>query len=330
VLIGVIHALGLSFFPQATLVLVFLTMAVVLVWRPQGLAGSAVHVEQRESVPVFGLWPLGTWGRALFVAVFVGLTLLAWRQGQPWLQRLEPLGEAPFRIESAGLEAGALASLDSLHPAPLRRQRPGPGELEIAVEATGLNFRDVLNGLGLLAAYSVELGLAAGAQMPYGGECVGRVVAVGEGIDPSLVGSRQLAALAVGSLASHVVCRSELCVPLPESMDPALGASLSTAFLTAIYGLQTLAGLQPGETVLIHAAAGGVGQAALQVARRCGARVFATASAAKQAGLLAQGVEAVFESRSLDFAAELPRSEAGKIQRNKVRAPYWEGRARQI
>ncbi|WP_291923981.1 branched-chain amino acid ABC transporter permease, partial [Limnohabitans sp.] len=58
VLIGVIHALGLSFFPQATLVLVFLTMAVVLVWRPQGLAGSAAHAEQRESVPVFALWPV--------------------------------------------------------------------------------------------------------------------------------------------------------------------------------------------------------------------------------------------------------------------------------
>jgi branched-chain amino acid transport system permease protein len=73
--------LGLSFFPQATLVLVFLTMAVVLVWRPQGLAGAAVHGELRESVPVFALWPLGLPGRAIFVAVFVGLTLLAWGQG---------------------------------------------------------------------------------------------------------------------------------------------------------------------------------------------------------------------------------------------------------
>jgi branched-chain amino acid transport system permease protein len=81
VLIGLIHALGLSFFPQATLVLVFLTMAVVLVWRPQGLAGSATHVEQRESAPVFALWPLAGWSRAAFVAVFVGLTLLAWGQG---------------------------------------------------------------------------------------------------------------------------------------------------------------------------------------------------------------------------------------------------------
>jgi branched-chain amino acid transport system permease protein len=81
VLIGVIHALGVSFFPQATLVLVFLTMAVVLVWRPSGLAGSAAHDEQRESVPVFALWPVSGPGRALLVAAFVGLSLLAWGQG---------------------------------------------------------------------------------------------------------------------------------------------------------------------------------------------------------------------------------------------------------
>ncbi|MFM1926181.1 MAG: High-affinity branched-chain amino acid transport system permease protein LivH [Pseudomonadota bacterium] len=80
-LIGVIHALGLNFFPQATLVLVFLTMAVVLVWRPQGLAGSTAHTEQRESVPVFSLWPVGFGGRAAWVALFVSLTLLAWGQG---------------------------------------------------------------------------------------------------------------------------------------------------------------------------------------------------------------------------------------------------------
>ena len=80
-LIGLIHALGLSFFPQATLVLVFLTMAAVLVWRPQGLAGAAVHAEQRESVPVFSLWPVGHFGKGIFAAVFVGLSWLAWGQG---------------------------------------------------------------------------------------------------------------------------------------------------------------------------------------------------------------------------------------------------------
>lgn len=232
---------------------------------------------------------------------------LLWRSGQAHGQRLQRLEAERFRYVSE--DPGRLEALvrQPLAPSPLL-----PGELELAVEATGLNFRDVLNALGLLAAYGEELGLAEGAQVPFGGECVGRVLAVGPGVDPALVGQRLLAALAVGSLASHVRCRAELCVALPPGLDSATGASLSTVFLTAIYGLVNLARLQPGDTVLIHAGAGGVGQAALQVARRCGARILATASAPKQQGLLDQGVEAVFDSRSLAFAEQVLAHTGGK------------------
>ncbi len=195
--------------------------------------------------------------------------------------------------------------LDGLLQAPLPLTRLQPGELELAVVATGLNFRDVLNALGLLQSHNQSLGLRADARLPFGGEAVGRVVAVGSGVDPALIGTRMLAALTLGSLASHVRCRAGLCVPWPEPLDPVLGASLSTAYLTAEHGLEALAQLKSGETVLIHAAAGGVGQAAVQVAQRCGARILATASAAKQAGLLAQGVEAVFDSRSTLFADQV-------------------------
>jgi branched-chain amino acid transport system permease protein len=110
VLIGVIHALGLSFFPQATLVLVFLTMAVVLVWRPQGLAGSAVHAEQREAVPVFSLWPVGMLGRACFVAVFMGLSLLAWGQGDHG----RSLAEDVMVMALLGLSLQAMMALGGL------------------------------------------------------------------------------------------------------------------------------------------------------------------------------------------------------------------------
>ncbi|MFM7550339.1 MAG: thioester reductase domain-containing protein, partial [Cyanobacteriota bacterium] len=185
-------------------------------------------------------------------------------------------------------------------------------ELEVAVEATGLNFRDILNALGLLETYGAQLGLQDVRQMPFGGECVGRVVAIGPGVSPQRIGERVLAALAVGSLASHVRCRAQLCVPLPSDISPEVGASVSTAFLTAIHGLESLARLQPGETVLIHAAAGGVGQAALQVARRLGARVFATASELKQAALLEQGVEAVFDSRITGFADQILHATEGR------------------
>lgn len=232
---------------------------------------------------------------------------LLWRSGQAHGQRLQRLAPERFRITSD--DPGRL---EALVRQPLAPTTLVNGELELAVEATGLNFRDVLNALGLLAAYGEELGLAEGAQVPFGGECVGRVVAVGPGVDPALVGQRMLAALAVGSLASHVSCRAELCVPLPTGLDSETGASLSTVFLTALYGLEHLAQLQPGETVLIHAGAGGVGQAALQVARRCGARILATASGPKQQGLLDQGVEAVFDSRSLAFAEQVRSHTGGK------------------
>lgn len=232
------------------------------------------------------------------VLAFDGRQLLR-RRVQPWLP-------ARFRFHTA-----SFGLLESLRPEPFAAEPPAPGELEVAVEATGLNFRDVLNALGLLRHYSRQLGLDEAAQVPFGGECVGRVTAVGEGVDPALLGERVLAALAVGSLASHVNCRAELCVPLPEGLSPELGASLSTAFLTAIYGLQSLAQLQPGDTVLIHAAAGGVGQAAVQVALRQGATVYATASATKQALLLEQGCAAVFDSRSLAFADQLREATGG-------------------
>lgn len=232
---------------------------------------------------------------------------LLWRSGQAHGQRLQRLAPERFRIIS-----NDPGRLEALVRQPLAPTTLVNGELELAVEATGLNFRDVLNALGLLAAYGEELGLAEGAQVPFGGECVGRVVAVGPGVDPALLGQRMLAALAVGSLASHVNCRAELCVPLPTGLDSETGASLSTVFLTALYGLEHLAQLQPGETVLIHAGAGGVGQAALQVARRCGARILATASGPKQQGLLDQGVEAVFDSRSLAFAEQVRSHTGGK------------------
>ena len=205
-----------------------------------------------------------------------------------------------FRLLSDGS-----GRLEGLVQVPLPMARLQPGELELAVEASGLNFRDVLNALGLLQSHNQSLGLRADAQLPFGGEAVGRVVAVGPGVDPALVGTRMLAALTLGSLASHVRCRAALCVPWPEALPAELGASLSTAYLTAEYGLEHLAQLQAGEIVLIHAAAGGVGQAAVQVALRLGARILATASAPKQAALLEQGVEAVFDSRSTAFAEQV-------------------------
>ncbi len=232
---------------------------------------------------------------------------LLWENNQIKVPQLAVLDNDRFKISSDGT-----GRLEGLHKQAISHTNLLPGEIEISVEATGLNFRDVLNALGLLNEHAASLGLHDSTQLPIGGEAVGRVVALGPRVDKDLLGKRVIAALTVGSLSSHVVARAELCIPLPDKMTIEEGASCSTAFLTAIYGLEELAKLKCNETVLIHAAAGGVGQAALQVAKNQGARVIATASKAKHAGLLEQGVEAVFDSRTTSFADDVLAHTNGK------------------
>lgn len=190
------------------------------------------------------------------------------------------------------LSLPARGVLDNLSFTPLTRRAPGSGEVEIAVRATGLNFRDVLNVLGMYPGDPGAPGL----------ECAGIVTAIGEGVTNVTVGQR-VVAMGTNCFDSFVVVRAGLTAPLPATMSFAEAATIPTTFLTAAYGLQNLARLQPGERVLIHAAAGGVGLAAVQIALRAGAKVFATAgSPEKHAFLRAQGVTHIFSSRNLDFA----------------------------
>ena len=172
---------------------------------------------------------------------------------------------------------------------------PGPGEVEIAVQATGVNFKDVLSVLGL---YPGDPG-------PLGGECAGRVTAVGDGVTHVRPGDEVLA-VAGGSFASHVVTRAELVQPRPTNVSAEEGASFPIAFLTAEFCLSHLAGMRAGDRVLIHAAAGGVGMAAVKLAQRAGAEVFATAGSVWKRELLhSMGVTHVFDSRSAGFADEI-------------------------
>ncbi|CAN0443253.1 unnamed protein product, partial [Phaeothamnion confervicola] len=185
-------------------------------------------------------------------------------------------------------------ALDQLGLQPLERRLPGPGEVEIAVEATGLNFKDVLNVLGM---YPGDPG-------PLGGECAGRVSAVGPGVTHLRVGDEVLG-VAGGSFASHVVARAAFVQPRPAGLSAEEGASFPIAFLTAEFCLGHLAGMKAGDRVLIHAAAGGVGMAAVRLAQRVGAEVFATAGSEWKRELLrSMGVAHVMDSRNSDFADE--------------------------
>jgi NADPH:quinone reductase-like Zn-dependent oxidoreductase len=167
--------------------------------------------------------------------------------------------------------------------------------VEIRVAAAAVNFRDVLYALGVLSNHN---------DTPVGSECAGTVVEVGEGVADIHRGD-EVVALAAGSMASRVTVQKELVFPKLRGLSMEEAAAIPVVFLTAFYGLHRLAKIQAGERVLIHAAAGGVGQAAIQLAHKAGAEVFATASPAKWDFLKAAGERHVMNSRTLDFAEQV-------------------------
>ncbi|MFD5826445.1 SDR family NAD(P)-dependent oxidoreductase [Lentzea sp. NPDC060358] len=195
--------------------------------------------------------------------------------GEPW--RLVPDGSG---------------SLDGVRAVPRPDVPLAPGEVRIGVRAVGLNFRDVLLSLGM---YPGEAEL--------GGECSGVVTAVGTGVTDLVPGDRVMGVCA-GGLGSSVVVDRRLVVGVPDGWSFAEAASVPAVFCTAMYALRDLAGLSAGESVLVHAAAGGVGMAAVQLARAWGAEVYGTASASKQHAVVALGVaeDHVASSRDLGFA----------------------------
>jgi myxalamid-type polyketide synthase MxaB len=236
---------------------------------------------------------------------------IAYRQGNRYVARLLPLDQAQSsKLTIPGAEAFQLkisdyGVLDHLTLQPVPRRLPAAGEVEIQVRAAGVNFRDVLNALGMLKPYLEQMGFADAAEIPFGWECAGIIAAVGAGVDSFSVGDAVIAVAAVGSLGQFVTVPAAFVVAKPNSLSFTAAATIPTTFLTAYYGLHYLAQIKPGERVLIHAAAGGVGQAAVQLAQQAGAEVFATASASKWDFLRANGIEQVMNSRTVEFANQI-------------------------
>ncbi|MEM7125912.1 MAG: amino acid adenylation domain-containing protein [Chloroflexota bacterium] len=211
------------------------------------------------------------------------------------------------------LQLSAYGLLDHLTFVPQTRQRPQPDEIEVAVCAAGLNFRDVLNALGMFEAHYAALGVTEAKDVGLGSEYVGIVSAVGTDVTHIAVGDRVMGLAArEGTFANYMTIPAERAVPIPDGVNDEEAATIPLAFLTAWYGLVTLAKLQPGERILIHAAAGGVGQAAAQIAQAIGAEVIATASPNKQPFLREQGIQHVANSRTLEFVDEILALTDGK------------------
>jgi len=192
--------------------------------------------------------------------------------------------------------------LDHLAWKPASRRAPGPGEIEIEVVATGLNFRDVLTALGMYE----------GAAGPLGTECAGRIVRIGEGVGEFQVGD-EVIAFAGDTFRTFVTLPVDVVTRRPKRLGLVEAATIPATFLTAHHALHHLAQMSAGDRVLIHAAAGGVGLAAVQLARRAGAEIFATAgSDEKREYLRSLGVRHVMNSRTLDFADEVMKLTGGK------------------
>jgi phthiocerol/phenolphthiocerol synthesis type-I polyketide synthase C len=240
--------------------------------------------------------------------------LVLLREDRRYAGRRERGGPAPER--PAPWRTGALAQpfrigaarpgrLDTLRPRPLLRRAPAPGEVEVEVEATSVNFVDVMKAMGVYPDHS------AGADL-LGLDAAGTVVAVGPDVTGVVAGDRVIAC-GLGMLASHATVDARHVLPMPAGLTPAQACALPMVLVTAWYALVDLAGVAPGETVLVHSAAGGLGLAAIAVARHRGATVLATAGTeAKRAHLRGLGIEHVFDSRGLEWGAGVRVATAGR------------------
>jgi NADPH:quinone reductase-like Zn-dependent oxidoreductase len=182
---------------------------------------------------------------------------------------------------------------------------PGKGEVKIRVKAIGINFADVMARLGLYP------GVPKPPFIP-GIEVCGIITRLGEGVRKWRRGDRVIAATQFGGYAEYAIAKQERLYPLPRRMNFDEGASLSVTYLTAYHGLVTLAHLQRGDKLLVHAAAGGVGSAAIQLAKHFGAEIYATASTPEKLEFARnQGATHLINYRTEDFEKSIRNSTNG-------------------
>ncbi|MFB9904429.1 SDR family NAD(P)-dependent oxidoreductase [Allokutzneria oryzae] len=233
-------------------------------------------------------------------AIATGEPQLLHRDGELFAARLvgianggvlaPPAGETAWR---AGVKVrGSLNDLELL-PAPDALEPLLPNQIRLDVRATGMNFRDALNVLGMLGEHTGRPGY----------EAAGVVTEVGSEVNDLAVGDKVMGLLDGGFGPVAAVTRAYV-THIPDGWTFEQAASVPVVYLTAYYGLKDIGALKEGDKILIHAAAGGVGMAATQIARHFGAEVFGTASLGKHHVLREMGIEHIANSRTLDFEQE--------------------------
>ncbi len=204
-------------------------------------------------------------------------------------------------IEDYRYEVAERGRLETLRPVPAPRRKPAKAEIEIELHASGLNFRDVLMALNLYPGNAGLMGL----------EGAGTVAACGEGVHQFAPGDRVMV-IAPGCFSRYLTLDARLAVRIPDAISDADAATIPSVFVTAWHCLQHLAGIKKGDRVLIHAATGGIGHAAIQLAQLAGADIYATASPAKWPVLRALGIRHIYNSRALGFGEQILADTAGR------------------
>jgi polyketide synthase 5 len=238
----------------------------------------------------------------------------AWRNGQWYAARLCPTPLRPEERQTTvanhehdgmRLQIRTPGDLESMELVAAERVSPGPGQIEVAVTASSINFADVLVAFGRYPAFEGRL-------PQLGTDFAGVVTAVGPDVTDHKVGDHVGGLSPNGCWGTFITCDANLAVTLPAGLTDEQAAAVTTATATAWYGLHELASIKAGDRVLIHSATGGVGQAAIAIARAAGAEIFATAGSEQRRQLLRDvGIEHVYDSRSIEFADLIRRDTEG-------------------
>lgn len=191
-------------------------------------------------------------------------------------------------------------SLSELEVQVIEKTPPGLNEVGLSVVASGVNFKEVLYALGALPMPKGEAG-----SFEFGFECTGIVSSVGQNVQDINIGDEVVAVIAPGSLGSYTVVNKNFVFPKPKELSFEEAATLPIVFITAYYALMNLAQINKNSKVLIHAAAGGVGLAAVQIAQLMEAEIYATASVPKHSVLKENGLSFIYNSRTLDFVDQI-------------------------
>ena len=238
------------------------------------------------------------------ISIGINETQLAYRNGELYCARLVPHKIQDLLVERKILKIlnyGVLRDLKMQH---VKLNSPNTREVEVQTVFSGINFRDLLRMLGMMRAIEDPTNSKPANKLIFGYECAGIVTRVGSDVNKFKVGDEVIVYKA-GSIASVVVASENLVTLKPKHISFAEASTIPVAYLTAYYALIKCAKLKSSDKVLVHNAAGGVGQAAIQLAKSVGAEIFATAHPSKWSFLKSIGVKNIYSSRNVDFMEQI-------------------------